>query len=171
MLLVDAGVASETGPRSVAKSHSVKGVCSVDVHGPIDFQAALDNAFGDLRRVGLSGYVDQCLGSVDTDIADGAPEHAFVAFVRQPERTDGPGHAHIRWPDPMWNQPYRLASVLVHEATHVFEYWNDQASWGDERGPVAAERTALCSLLTLASVDRFTPTPNASPAALAAAPA
>lgn len=130
----------------------------MDIHGASDFQAAVADALGQLRRVGLSGYVEQCLSGVDTDITQGAPvNRPFVAYVRQPDGPDRPGVAHVRWPDPLWNQPYRLASVLVHEATHVFEFWNDQASWGDERGPVASERTTLCSLLTLAAADRFAP--------------
>lgn len=128
----------------------------MDVRGSTDFQAAVDEALGQLRRIGLSGYVEQCLRSIDTDILDGAPVgKPFVAFVRQPDGPDTPGGAHVRWPDPLWNQPYRLASVLVHESTHVYEYWSDQATWGDERGPVAAERTALCSLLTLDALDRM----------------
>ncbi|GAC1326658.1 MAG: hypothetical protein NVSMB2_25970 [Chloroflexota bacterium] len=128
----------------------------MDVHGATDFEAAVANALGELRRIGLSGYVEQCLSGVDSDISQGAPVgRPFVAYVRQPDRTDSPGRAHVRWPDPMWNQPHRLASVLAHEATHIFEYWSDQASWGDERGPTAVERSTLCSLLTLDAADRF----------------
>lgn len=129
----------------------------MDIQGPADFQTAVANALGQLRRIGLSGYVEQCLRSIDTNIADGAPVgRPFVAFVRQPDGPNSPGGAHVRWPDPLWDQPYRLASVLVHESTHVFEYWSDQATWGDERGPIAAERTTLCSLLTLEAVQALT---------------
>ena len=138
----------------------------MDVHGSTDFQTAVGDALGQLRRVGLSGYVEQCLSSIDTNIADGAPVgRPFVAFVRQPDGANSPGSAHVRWPDPLWNQPYRLASVLVHESTHVYEFWSDPSSWGDERGPVAAERTTLCSLLTLEALDRMT-----NPTATAIAP-